>query len=215
MVSLTDLLKVDLEILNNHKNTNMENKNIIMNAWHIARRQHTGQFRKFGAKQEYIEHPLRVFRLLREVGIIDRDVLAASLLHDTIEDTVNTIEERKRLEDEIRENCGKKVLNLVWELTFPSSTIEFKKEYSAASRIYKHKINMQHLINVSSIAKVIKLADRIDNLRDFKALPIKFLGKYIDESNDILVICRDTYTVLEDRLENIVDESEKHFNSKY
>jgi GTP diphosphokinase / guanosine-3',5'-bis(diphosphate) 3'-diphosphatase len=83
---------------------------VIPTADSFAERRHAGQFRKNGTTP-YITHPRIVLNILRdEAGITDPDTLAASLLHDTIEDTGVT-------HDELILQFGKAVADIVREVT--------------------------------------------------------------------------------------------------
>lgn len=102
-------------------------------------------FKHFGQEDDdgfpYIEHPLRVMQILRQVRA-DNHVLVAGVLHDTIEDTQTSYEE-------IEQRFGKKVADLVLELTY-----EGKKDH------YGYYFPRLH----SKEAIMIKLADRLDNI---------------------------------------------------
>ena len=63
-------------------------------AFAFADRKHRGQHRK-GSGEPYIKHPLGTYRILRALGIKQKDVLVAAALHDTIEDTDTTYNEIK------------------------------------------------------------------------------------------------------------------------
>ena len=84
---------------------------LVLRAADFAAHRHRGQLRKDEAGSPYINHPLRVARLLSSVGgVRDPEVLAAALLHDTVEDTATSA-------DEIAEAFGARVRDLVLEVS--------------------------------------------------------------------------------------------------
>jgi len=132
---------------------------------------HEGQFRKFTLSPYYI-HPVRVASLVykyKESHKID-ELVIASLLHDTLEDTSTT-------EKEIEEKFGLQVLSLVQELTTNKEDciLQGKSDYLA-----------NKMINMSSWALVIKLCDRLDNIADFLYASDSFIKKYSEETEYIL-----------------------------
>ena len=123
---------------------------------------HEGQFRKFTLSPYYI-HPVRVASLVykhKESHKID-ELVIASLLHDTLEDTCTT-------EKEIEDKFGLQVLSLVQELTTDKEDCipQGKSDYLA-----------NKMISMSSWALVIKLCDRLDNIADFFICFRKFYQK--------------------------------------
>ncbi len=128
---------------------------ILDQAIEFATLKHSGQVRKI-AGTPYILHPLEVCAI---VGTMtkDKEVLAASLLHDTVEDTNTTLEE-------IREKFGKRVALLVMTETEekrehlpPESTWELRKEES-----------LMILENTRDLhVKMMWLGDKLSNMRSF------------------------------------------------
>jgi (p)ppGpp synthase/HD superfamily hydrolase len=100
-------------------------------------KKHKGQLDDNG--EEYFHHPIRVHRILQEITQ-DENILTASLLHDTLEDTQTTYEE-------LKQEFGWKVADLVLEVTH-----EETKEGNIFPRLH------------SRDAILIKFADRLDNL---------------------------------------------------
>ena len=93
----------------------MSDVRLVMTAAAFAARMHSGQFRKGANADPYINHPIEVARLLAEVGgIEDVRILAAALLHDTLEDTEATFEE-------LGAKFGEAVAGLVQEVTDDTS----------------------------------------------------------------------------------------------
>jgi guanosine-3',5'-bis(diphosphate) 3'-pyrophosphohydrolase len=128
---------------------------LLQRAYDIAARWHTGQFRKSG--DPYITHPLAVATILANLGM-DTTTLAAALLHDTIEDTEYTL-------DTMREDFGPEITLLVDGVT----KLDKVKLGDAAKAETIRKM-------VVAMAKdprvlVIKLADRLHNMRTLAFLP--------------------------------------------
>src|SRR5258706_16302357 len=69
---------------------------LVLRALAFATEKHRGQVRKDADATPYIQHPIALASLLWEVGIEDAEVLAAAILHDTIEDTQTTYDELER-----------------------------------------------------------------------------------------------------------------------
>jgi guanosine-3',5'-bis(diphosphate) 3'-pyrophosphohydrolase len=128
--------------------------NRIMNAIAFAAEKHRGQFRLDAAKTAYIYHPIAVANLLNIVGIDDPNVIAAALLHDTLEDTNTT-------KNELRAVFGQVVANLVQELTDDPALDGADRKAEQARKA----------ANLTPNAKLIKLADKICNLMDVIANP--------------------------------------------
>lgn len=127
---------------------------IVGNAMTLARKYHAGQKRFDGSA--YVNHPIRVYELLKKWGIENEFILAASLLHDTKEDTEIT-------DQEIIDKCGIPVLNLIKTLTFD-----------------KNDDYLQRCDDMPLMAKIIKLADIIDNITDlagYRGYPYRMLEK--------------------------------------
>jgi (p)ppGpp synthase/HD superfamily hydrolase len=133
---------------------------------------HEGQKRKGGAP--YIIHPANVAMLVYEWGPLPgNEVIAAAWLHDVIEDCGVT---PKLLE----KNFGKDVTSIVVELT----NVYTKEAYPDLSRLERKKKEFFRLSKVSYWAKIIKAADRIDNLETKDKLG-KFGELYVTESLDL------------------------------
>jgi (p)ppGpp synthase/HD superfamily hydrolase len=88
--------------LSNNSDQNVNNLSLLVKATNFAAIAHKNQMRKDG-KTPYINHPIGVTHILTELGnVFDINVLAAALLHDTVEDTDTTI-------DDIKDNFGEKI----------------------------------------------------------------------------------------------------------
>ncbi|MBQ6609299.1 MAG: bifunctional (p)ppGpp synthetase/guanosine-3',5'-bis(diphosphate) 3'-pyrophosphohydrolase [Oscillospiraceae bacterium] len=119
----------------------------------FATRAHAGQVRK-GSEKPYILHPMEVMAIVTKFTD-DEDVIAAAVLHDTVEDTSITLE---RLEKEF----GPRVAALV-----ASVTEDKKKNLPAESTWLERKREaILHLETASHETKLLCLADKYSNLRD-------------------------------------------------
>jgi guanosine-3',5'-bis(diphosphate) 3'-pyrophosphohydrolase len=129
---------------------------VIFQAAAFAARVHEHQKRKDG-KTPYFSHPVRVCLVVRHVfGFDDPRMLAAALLHDTIEDTTTDY-------DELVEHFGPDVANWVAALSKDSRLPNDERE----------KAYCEKLSRADWQVKVIKLADQYDNLGDCAYLDVK------------------------------------------
>ncbi|MDQ1682973.1 MAG: diphosphokinase / guanosine-3,5-bis(diphosphate) 3-diphosphatase [Frankiaceae bacterium] len=128
---------------------------LVQRAYEVAEESHAGQFRKSG--DAYITHPLAVATILAELGMTPSTVIAA-LLHDTVEDTSLKL-------DDIRVEFGEEVALLVDGVT-KLDKVKYG-ETAEAETIRKMVVAMAKDIRVL----VIKLADRLHNMRTLRFLP--------------------------------------------
>lgn len=129
----------------------------IISAYEFAAKAHEGQKRSSG--QPYIIHPLAVAYILLELGM-DTDTICSALLHDVVEDTPVTLEEVKRL-------FGQDVAMLVDGVTKLNKVPIFNREEQQAENVRKMLLAMSQDIRVI----IIKLADRLHNMRTLKFRP--------------------------------------------
>ncbi len=153
-----EICKVD-ELLEKAKTyiDNDEEVEKVKKAYEFAYEKHKGQYRKSG--EEYIIHPLNVALILTDI-YADISTLQAALMHDVLEDCDCTKEE---MEDQF----GKEVVFLVQGVT-KLSKINFSTENEYLIEYYKKII-----VGLSEDVRVIiiKLADRLHNMRTLWALP--------------------------------------------
>lgn len=123
----------------------------VIAAYQCAKDAHAGQVRKSG--KDYITHPLSVAIILTQLKM-DEDTIVASLLHDTLEDT-------KLTPDELRDQFGDTVLQLVQGVT-KLGKLQFGSSEEAQAENYR-KMFLAMAEDVRVI--VIKLADRLHNMR--------------------------------------------------
>ena len=127
----------------------------VVKAAHFAAQKHAGQRRKGAAAEPYINHLLEVAELVSSaLAEPDIDLVIAALLHDTVEDTGVT-------KQVLVETFGSDVADLVMEMTDDKSLPKAERK----------RLQIVHASQISVRAQVIKLADKISNLRGILASP--------------------------------------------
>ena len=127
----------------------------LLDALAFAAHKHRNQRRKDVDASPYINHPIALARVLAvEVGVNDHKTLGAAILHDTVEDTETTL-------DELREHFGGKVADVVAEMTDDKSLPKQQRK----------ELQVEYAPTLSKRAKLVKLADKICNLRDVATSP--------------------------------------------
>jgi len=128
---------------------------LLLKALAFAALKHRDQRRKDLEASPYINHPIALANILcNEGGVCDENVLCAALLHDTVEDTETTPEE-------LTEVFGETISDLVMELTDDKSLPKAERK----------RLQIEHAVHASHQAKLVKLADKISNLRDIASSP--------------------------------------------
>jgi guanosine-3',5'-bis(diphosphate) 3'-pyrophosphohydrolase len=157
---------------------------LILRAAAFAAERHRDQRRKGSAAAPYINHPLGLANLLAECGVEDPTVLAAALLHDTVEDTETTPEE-------LAESFGAEVAAIVVEVT----------DDKALPKADRKRMQIEHAAHLSDQAKLVKLADKICNLRDLSQSPpdwpLERKREYFDWAKAVVEQLRGTNARLE------------------
>jgi len=130
---------------------------LVLKALAFAAQKHRDQRRKDVEASPYINHPIALAEVLAmEGGVADVEVLAAALLHDTLEDTRTSAEE-------LEAAFGARVVGIVEEVTD-------NKQLRKATR---KRQQIEHARHMSREAKLVKIADKICNLRDVAERPPK------------------------------------------
>ena len=141
------------DILHKYK----EHEDIITKAIDFIYQKHENQTRKSG--EPYVNHPIAVAKILASIDM-DYHSIVAGLLHDVVEDTDTTIEE-------IQKEFGEQVANLVDGLTKIDKYKFSSKEQAKAENYRKMLFAMSKDVRVI----VIKLADRLHNMRTLEYMP--------------------------------------------
>ena len=128
----------------------------------IAKKAHDGQFRKTG--EPYIVHPLAVKKILEDWGM-DEDTIIAGILHDTVEDTDLKL-------DDIKQEFGESVAFLVDGVTKLSTARDGMRDIDTYLPATKDNfLRLMIALGDDIRVLIIKLADRLHNLRTLSALP--------------------------------------------
>lgn len=165
---------------------------LILDAMRFAASKHQHQRRKNVGRTPYINHPLDVAHLLWfEGNVRDERILAAAILHDTVEDTDATFAE-------IGRRFGEDIAEMVAEVT---------DDQSLPVPEQKRK-QIEHAPRLSEHAKLIKLADKISNLRDVWRDPPAGWNEarkqdYFQWAKSVVDGCRNTNSSLETLFDTI------------
>ncbi len=128
---------------------------LLLKALAFAAHKHRDQRRKDAEASPYINHPIALANLLvNEGGVTDVEVLCAALLHDTVEDTATTPEE-------LADAFGARVAGIVAEVT----------DDQRLPKAERKRLQIEHAAGLTPEAKLVKLADKICNLRDVATRP--------------------------------------------
>jgi guanosine-3',5'-bis(diphosphate) 3'-pyrophosphohydrolase len=128
---------------------------LLLKALAFAAHTHRDQRRKDAGASPYINHPIALADVLvNEGGVSDIEVLCAALLHDTLEDTDTR-------QEELVNAFGSRVARVVAEVTDDKSL----------SSPERKRLQIEHAPKLSPEAKLVKLADKICNLRDIVERP--------------------------------------------
>jgi len=127
----------------------------LLKALAFAAHKHRDQRRKDHEASPYVNHPIALADVLvNEGGVSDVEVLCAALLHDTVEDTATTPEE-------LVDTFGARVARIVAEVT----------DDKALNKADRKRLQVENAAHLSPEAKLVKLADKICNLRDVAERP--------------------------------------------
>lgn len=165
---------------------------LLLKAVAFAACKHKDQRRKDADASPYINHPIALATVLREEGeIADLNVLAAALLHDTIEDTETTYEE-------IRGQFGDEIANVVSEVT----------DTKWLAKTARKRLQISKAAKATEGAKLVKLADKICNVRDIIASPpadwsVDRKREYFDWAKAVVDQIRGTNAKLERRFDQL------------
>jgi GTP diphosphokinase / guanosine-3',5'-bis(diphosphate) 3'-diphosphatase len=162
------------------------NPALLIRAAAFAAHKHRNQRRKDADASPYINHPIALANVLaNEADVLDATVLAAALLHDTIEDTDTTPEE-------VEAAFGPTIAAVVAEVTDDTSLPKAERKQQ----------QIEHASHISTRAKLVKLADKICNLRDVATSPpadwsLDRKREYFDWARQVVDQMRGTHAALE------------------
>lgn len=157
-----------------HKNCHNVDEDMVKRAYYFAKEAHKEQKRESG--EPYIIHPIAVAENLAELGM-DTDTIVAGLLHDVIEDTKYTY-------DDVVHEFNAEIANLIDGVTKLTKLGEMEyrsKEEQQADNVRKMLLAMAKDIRVI----IIKLADRLHNMRTLKFMPANKQKSKAKETLDI------------------------------
>jgi len=159
---------------------------MLIGALSFAADKHRNQRRKDKEASPYINHPIMLARILSvEGGVDDALVLCAAVLHDTIEDTETRYEE-------LVSQFGREIADVVREVT----------DDKALPKAERKQLQIEHAPHLSRAAKLVKLADKIANVRDVadhppSEWPMERRREYFDWAKRVVDGLRGTHAGLE------------------
>ena len=168
---------------------------LILKAAHFAAEKHRDQRRKDKHASPYIIHPISVALAITQIGgVDDPEILAAALLHDTLEDTETTPEE---LEAEF----GKKVCEYVLDVTDDKTLPKDERK----------RRQIEHAKKISKGAALIKLGDKISNVTDVINSPpedwdINRRKEYLDWAEKVIENCPKVNDRMENKFKEIIKQ---------
>jgi guanosine-3',5'-bis(diphosphate) 3'-pyrophosphohydrolase len=180
---------------------------MVLKALEFAAHRHKSQTRKGEGKTPFINHPIQVASLLaNEAEEHDQVLITAAIMHDVIEDTVETEREKQELKDEIGRIFGEEVLSLIMEVTDDRNLKKRERK----------RLQVEHSSSLSDRAKKLKLADKIMNVSDVTTNPpiwwtLKRIREYLAWSEKVV----DGMRGVNPRLEEIFDQKVKAGKMKY
>jgi guanosine-3',5'-bis(diphosphate) 3'-pyrophosphohydrolase len=165
---------------------------LVLQAAAFAAEKHRNQRRKDEEASPYINHPIQLAYILVQADIEDPVVLAAALLHDTIEDTNTTL-------DELEIVFGYEIANIVAECS----------DDKRLPKLERKKAQIEHAAGISPKAKLVKLADKIGNVSDINGAPpagwsLERKREYFDWAKQVV-----------DRMRGVHAELEARFDAEY
>ena len=167
-----------------------EGMSLVLKALDFAAQKHRDQRRKDKEASPYINHPIELANVLwHEGGVNDPVVIAAALLHDTVEDTETSWQE-------LRGEFGDEIADIVLEVT----------DVKWLKKIVRKRLQVARARHSSERARLVKLADKICNLRDVAACPpadwpLARRMEYFDWAKAVVDKLRGTHAELEQRFD--------------
>jgi guanosine-3',5'-bis(diphosphate) 3'-pyrophosphohydrolase len=159
---------------------------LLLKALSFAAHKHKDQRRKDADASPYINHPISLANILCNEGhVTDIEVICAALLHDTIEDTQTS-------PAELDAEFGEHIRTVVMEVT----------DDKALPKQERKRRQIEHAAHISDQAKLVKLADKISNLRDVAQTPppdwpLQRRQQYFDWAKAVIDQLRGVHPTLE------------------
>lgn len=169
---------------------------VFMRALGLVAEKHQHQRRKGSTQLPYVNHLIRVIDILWHVGEVrDVSMLLAALLHDTLEDTDTTAGELEAL-------FGAEVLAIVQEVT----------DDKTLPKATRKQLQIEHAPHLSNAARLIKLADKIDNVYDVSHDPPEDwlherVVAYLDWAEAVVAGLRGVNVALEAHFDAVLHEA--------
>jgi guanosine-3',5'-bis(diphosphate) 3'-pyrophosphohydrolase len=164
---------------------------LVLKAMEFAAQKHRDQRRKDKRASPYINHPIALANVLWfEGGVTDPVVIAAALLHDTIEDTETSWQE-------LRGEFGDAIAEIVLEVT----------DVKWLKKDVRKRLQVSRARHSSMQARLVKLADKIVNLRDVASHPpagwsLERRREYFEWAKEVIDQLRGTHPELERRFDD-------------
>lgn len=167
----------------------------VIDAIAVAADAHRHQRRKDADATPYINHPLQLLHILTsEAGIYDPDVLCAAALHDYLEDCCgnsgqSSLEQGRAI---LQERFGRNVLTYV----------EAVSDDKTLPKAERKRMQVSHAGHAPHGAKLVKLADKVANLRDISTVPpvdwsLQRRQAYFDWAKEVIEEIRGAHSQLE------------------
>lgn len=167
---------------------------LLLKAVAFAAEKHRNQRRKDADASPYINHPIALAGLLaNEGGITDPAILCAALLHDTIEDTETTAAE-------LEATFGPEITGIVLEVSDDKTLAKDERK----------RLQVEHAAHASPKARLVKLADKICNLRDLQSSPPAGWSRerqqaYFEWAGQVVAGLRGTHSGLESVFDELME----------
>ena len=171
----------------------MINSILVLKAAQFAAIKHRDQRRKDVESSPYIIHPISVALAIADIGgIKEPEILAAALLHDTLEDTKTSV-------SELDEVFGETVRKYVEEVTDDKSLLKDERKQK----------QIEHAVNLSRGATLIKLGDKISNVSDVTHSPpagwdTERRKQYLDWAEAVINNCPKVNNALEEHFTEVL-----------
>jgi guanosine-3',5'-bis(diphosphate) 3'-pyrophosphohydrolase len=169
------------------------NVGVLLAAIQFSAEKHRTQRRKDVDASPYINHPIEVAALLANVaGVQEETILTAAVLHDTVEDTPTS-------PADLESTFGAAVRNLVQEVTDDKSLPKAERK----------RLQVEHAPQLSRSAKLIKIADKISNIREVTETPPadwprERRQEYLNWAERVVAGCRGVNSALESHFDDVL-----------